>query len=405
MKLTYVVAEPINPNNETGAAAHIRENIKNLKELGYEVNFCNSANHEKNISTDHLKPGLSKKIYHSLAPDYVKKLTGNYKAKRQHSFLLGKHLKELRECDIIYERDAFHHFDILKYQKKMKKPWIIECNSFFWGEMTADFHKPVFREAYKKKHLKKWEMADHLITVSSWFKERMINDGIQPDKISVIHNGVDLSAHENINSAATSKLKTSLGLKDKMVIGFLGSILPWHRLDIFLKALKYLKMNYPVKGLVIGGGIWKKYQDQANQMGLADDVVFTGPVKPERVPEMVAVMDICTVPGSTDYNCPVKIFDYGAARKPVLAANFQGVKELLSNNETGLLFEKGNAEDYLFKLKVLIGSEVLQKKLGGSLFKKVKENHTWRHVAVNTDRVIKRVAGSGELKFRSNKEI
>ncbi|MEX0686531.1 MAG: glycosyltransferase family 4 protein [Balneolales bacterium] len=391
MKINYLLTENINPNGSSGASAHIRENIKNLRVLGHTVILIHPDNDDCNSKYETSKGRFGKKLIHAVTTTPIRRVVANYRTRKQEYHLIHNNILKFSDCDVIYERDAFQAFEIYNQQKKLKKPWIIECNGYYWGALAADFHQPSFPKAYKRKHLQKWMSADHLIVVSSRFKEKMIHDGIQADKISVIHNGVDLKAYKNVDMLSVKKIRHTLGFDNEIVIGFIGSILPWHRVDMFLEAIRKLKNDFPIKGLIVGGGIWKMYQEKAKEMGLEKDVVFTGMVDPMKVPKMVSAMDICTLPGSTDYNSPVKLFDYGAAKKPVVAANFQAVSEILDDRKSGLLFSQGNLESYVNTLRELLNDKGLQNRLGNNLHANVSKYHSWEYVASQTNQIIEKV--------------
>lgn len=385
MNIAYILAEKIDINGSSGASAHIRENIKQFRKAGHEVflvtNYQNNLKASRNTETKYVK----KNIISSIVPNFLKLFIKNWRIRRNNQNLLLQNKHILDKCDIVYERDAFCNFVISNYCKKQRIPHVIECNGFFWGETGSPFHKSPIPQIYRKKHILKWQQANHLIAVSANFKNKMIAEGVDPNKITVIHNGVDLEAHQGISESEIKDLRQKMGLENKIVIGFLGHILEKHRIDILLESIKSLSdSNYPVKGLIVGGGIWNKYQQQALEMGIADKVVFTGAVEYAQVPLLVATMDICTLPGCHDYDSPVKLFDYGAAKRPVVAADFSNVREIILDKEKGLLFNKDSTTNFVDKLNILINSQSKREELGNNLFQAIETNHTWQKVAERT---------------------
>lgn len=393
MKIAYILAENIDINGTSGASAHIRENIKYFRKAGHEVFFItNYQNHIKKSQSKETKYVQNKTKISSIIPSFLKLFLINWRIRRNNQNLLLQNKHILDKCDIVYERDAFCNFEISKYCKKQQIPHVIECNGFFWGETGSNFHKSPIPKLYKKKHIRKWQQADHLIAVSANFKNKMIAEGVEPSKITVIHNGVDLEAHLRISESDIKDLRQKMGLENQIVIGFLGHILEKHRIDILLESIKSLSDdNYPIKGLIVGGGIWSKYQQQALEMGIADKVVFTGAVEYVQVPILVATMDICTLPGCRDYDSPVKLFDYGAAKRPVVAADFSNVQEIILDGEKGLLFKQDSTTNLVEKLKILINSQSRREKLGNNLFQTIESNYTWQKVAQRTLSIFEQV--------------
>jgi glycosyltransferase involved in cell wall biosynthesis len=247
-------------------------------------------------------------------------------------------------------------------------------------------------ERYRRRHVEKWKATDQLIVVSESFKTNVVREGVAPEKISVIHNGVNLEPYQAVSASQAQSFRKEWGLNGSIVVGFLGHMLPWHRIDLFVDAIGALRNSgYNVQGLVVGGGRWKEYRGYAEQEGVADQIIFSGPVPPEDVPEAVAAMDICTAPGIFEPGSPVKLFDYGAAGKPIVAANAPSVAELITDEEHGLLFEEGSLESFVSALTRLLDDGQLRDQLGAAARKKVEEEHTWEKVGQRTECVLSRV--------------
>jgi glycosyltransferase involved in cell wall biosynthesis len=161
--------------------------------------------------------------------------------------------------------------------------------------------------------------------------------------------------------------------------------------DLLLAAIREISntvaSDIEIRGLIVGGGDWKKYQRQAQEMGLDNIITFTGPVESGNVPLMVASMDICTIPGSNNYGSPVKLFDYGAARRAVVAVNRPAVTEIIVDGKNGLLFQRDSLDEFVEKLMLLINDPQLRAQFGQSLFENVSEEHTWQEVARRTNEI------------------
>jgi glycosyltransferase involved in cell wall biosynthesis len=297
----------------------------------------------------------------------------------------------LQQADVIYERDAFQSFGTQRVASRIDTPWVLECNGFFWEEQSP-LPSPVSPDRYRRRHVEKWKAADQLIVVSESFKQRVVQEGVVPEKISVIQNAVNLAPYRAVSASEVEAFRNEWELSETAVIGFLGHMLPWHRIDLFVDAIGALhKSGYNVQGLLVGGGRWKKYRTYAEQAGVAEQIVFSGPVPPEDVPEAVAAMDICAVPGSNEYGSPVKLFDYGAAGRPVVAANAPSVTEVITDEKNGLLFEEGSLEGFVEALSRLIEDDKLRDRIARTFREKIEEEHTWEKVGQRTECVLNRV--------------
>ena len=393
MRIAYILADNIRPKGTSGAAAHVRHVMGELTSRGHQVCLV-ARTSEVAVETSDTDTQRSavKRLVFDFMPESVKALVRDQRRRIRNRRLVSKNDELIRSCDLMYERDAYQSFGTQALAAECDMPWVLECNGFFWDEQSP-FSNPVWPERYRRRHVQKWKAADHLIVVSQSFKEHVVREGVDPQKITVIHNGVDLEPHHDVSSAQVAAFRKEWGIGNEVTVGFLGHMLPWHRIDLLIDAIGQLRASqYNVRGLCVGGGRWKQYEQYARQKGLQDEIVFTGPVPPSRVPVAVAAMDVCTAPGIYEPGSPVKLFDYGAAGRPVVATNAPSVTEIITDTKTGLLFEDGSLEGYIAALKRLLDSENLRAQLGKRLKQKVEREHTWARVGDRTEALLQKVA-------------
>lgn len=396
MNIAYVLADHIHPEGPSGAAAHVRNVVKELRKRGHSVDLIthdvapNDTGEEESSSSSRDPRSSMKERAVALLPDVLQRALHGYYHRLQNRFLLRRHNALLTASDVIYERDTYQNFGVARYARRNNRPWVIECNGLFWGDESV-FRAPWSPSRYRKQHVNKWRQASHIIAVSGPLKQRITNEGVSDAKISVIHNGVDIAPHRRVQTQEVNDLRIRFGLTNHVTIGFLGHVLPKHRIDLLLRAMKTLVPESPVKALIVGGGNVSEYKQMAREAGLEKEIIFTGAIDPKEVPLYVSAMDVCTVPGTSELDSPVKIFDYGAARKPVVAADFSGVKEILTDEVNGVLFSKGSHQELTESLRRLVEKRALRKRLGANLFTSIKQNHTWEQVGKRTEKVLQHV--------------
>jgi glycosyltransferase involved in cell wall biosynthesis len=90
--------------------------------------------------------------------------------------------------------------------------------------------------------------------------------------------------------------------------------------------------------------IWK---NKVKKKGLQDAFIFTGQVPYKKVPEYIGVMDICVAPHQKDSNqaSPVKIFDYMACGRPIVASDIEAAREIIGESECALLVSSEKVND------------------------------------------------------------
>jgi glycosyltransferase involved in cell wall biosynthesis len=279
-----------------------------------------------------------------------------------------------KRIDFIYERYALNTFAGTLVAKKMKIPIVIEVND-------ATFIERVRKLAMKgiASRIENWvfRQVDHLATISTYFKELIAKTGISSSKISVLPNAV---GEEELNRAVNPvSMKEERGIKDEIVIGYVGAFVFWHRVDMLLEAFaNNLKENQRIKLLMVGDGVtFKQSSDYVKNTGIQSNVIFTGRVDHADVFNHIAAMDICVMPDSNDYGSPVKLFEYMAMGKAVIAPKLGPIEDVIKDRENGILFKKSEVTDLARAIKLLVDDKNLRSIIGERARQAVLQNHTW----------------------------
>jgi glycosyltransferase involved in cell wall biosynthesis len=181
-------------------------------------------------------------------------------------------------------------------------------------------------------------------------------------KIQVVPNGVDARVFARGNGTT---LRRELGLERAVVVGFLGSFQPWHRLDLLLEAMAAVPDEPRLSLLLVGDGPEREaVLAQAARLGVADRVRAAGAVPAGEVPRMLSACDIGVLPGSNSYGQPMKLVEYAAAGIPSVAPNLPPVHEVLRVDVTGLTFPPGDAGGLASALVRLAADPALRRRVG-----------------------------------------
>jgi glycosyltransferase involved in cell wall biosynthesis len=111
--------------------------------------------------------------------------------------------------------------------------------------------------------------------------------------------------------------------------------------------------------------------------GLCEVFTFAGEVPHSRIPLYVAAMDIAIIPDFNTYGSPMKLFEYMAMRKAIVAPDVPPIREVIEDGKTGILFERGNVAQALEGIERLIENEQLRHDLGRRARAKVVRSYTW----------------------------
>ena len=166
------------------------------------------------------------------------------------------------------------------------------------------------------------------------------------------------------------------------VIGFVGTLKPWHGLPALAEAFAQLHLRVSeARLLIVGDGPEREtLVNVLKERGLLNAVHFAGAVDPEEIPGWLASMHVAVAPYpalENFYFSPLKMFEYLAAGLPTVASRVGQITELLRDGETALLVPPGDAKALGEALSRLRADEGLRVRLGNTGRAWVKRHHTW----------------------------
>jgi glycosyltransferase involved in cell wall biosynthesis len=152
-------------------------------------------------------------------------------------------------------------------------------------------------------------------------------------RIEVVPNGIDL--HEFPEPAPEPEAP-----KPGLVLGFVGFVRDWHGLDGVVRAIAAFQGSPQVTLKVVGEGPARPgLEALAAELGIAERVRFTGLAGREEIPHLVAGFDIALQPAAVAYASPLKVFEYMAAGRAIVAPDQPNLREVLVHEQTALLFD------------------------------------------------------------------
>jgi glycosyltransferase involved in cell wall biosynthesis len=225
--------------------------------------------------------------------------------------------------------------------------------------------------------------ADVVFTLTEALKDEMISRGVDENKIELLPNGVNSGRF--LPRERNNTLATKLGIENKVVIGFIGSVVGYEGLDCLVTATEILLNkgldNFAV--LIVGdGSAWYELKEDVKVRGLDSTIIFTGRVPHDQVEDYYSIVDIAPFPRKGIPVCemvsPLKPFEAMSMEKAIISSNVAALAEFVFEGENGLLFEKDNVQDLAFKLEKLILDGDLREKLGKQAREWVVEKRDWK---------------------------
>ncbi len=283
--------------------------------------------------------------------------------------LVKRALKEFRQ----HLRSCREDFDFIHTNSWLVNNVVLLAGTdlpVIWN--IRDLNKPRLRK-------KLIERAARVVCVSRAVRDLICEGTCQPEKFSVIYNGVDIDEFKpdvNLRARARKLMKVS---EENLVIGLIGRLTPLKGQAFFLEAVAdYLGTRPHVRIIVVGSSLFGKIdyrpilEKLANDLGIAGQVYFLG--QQSNIPVLLNGLDIYAHPTTTKDAFPRATLEAMATCVPVLAASLGGIVEQIKHGADGLLFSKNDGRSLLSELKKLIEEPALRKVLGERARERVAEN-------------------------------
>lgn len=193
-----------------------------------------------------------------------------------------------------------------------------------------------------------YRRSDHLVTVSSGLRDYLVQQcRVTPEKVSVVENGVDVDLFAPASNSEGTR--AVLGLQNRFVVSYVGTLGPSHGLNTLLEAAARLQHRLPdTRFLVVGEGGDKDLLAQSAAERRLANVLFLGQQPRERVPQLLGASDICLVPLKKadvfKLVLPSKMFESMACARPVVLSVDGVARQLLEESGGGLAIEPENAQ-------------------------------------------------------------
>lgn len=280
---------------------------------------------------------------------------------------------------LIYERHAFFLCATAFLARQRGIPLVVEVNELAGDERirATPWLAPLAQWADRLT----FQRASLIVVVSPHLRRRIEALGVPTEKILVLPNAV---SEESLDLPADgSGIRTRHGCEDALVIGFVGWFVAWHRLDILLGEFARLAAGNPqLRLLLVGAGpLSAALASQAKELGIEERVIFAGSVPHPATASYIAAMDICVVPHSNTFRSPIKLFEYMARARAVVAPRTEPIEAVVQHGHNGLLFAPGQPADLAAQLARLVADPVERQRLGEAARQSVIEHHTWRRNA------------------------
>ena len=271
-----------------------------------------------------------------------------------------------QKADIIYSRDEWP----LYFLSFFKKNLVFEAHRF------SNLRKFFYRR-FKNKNFK-------IIVITKHLKDDFIKMGFKEEKILVAPDGVDLAGFDINISREEARTKVSLPLNNHIVM-YSGHLFEWKGADTLLEAAKLISndqllISKNVLFVFIGGTDYDidKFRKKSEKL---DNVLILGHKPHKEVPLFLKAADVLVLPNSAKeeisryYTSPLKLFEYMASGRPMVASDLPALREVL-NPSNSILVSPDNYQKLAWGIKILLDKPDIGNILVQKALEDVKK-HTW----------------------------
>ncbi|MBI4381364.1 MAG: glycosyltransferase family 4 protein [candidate division NC10 bacterium] len=295
--------------------------------------------------------------------------------------------------DIIYMRTMHSPLSIL-LAKVMRAPLVIEVNGDSYAYYRAQRASGIRLGMIKLIDWANFRYCDRIIPISMGLQDMLWQRYlVPPEKTVLIESATDPELFRPMDSAVC---RQRLGLDPAgRYVGFVGSFFRHQGIDVLIDAAPAIVRRFPdVRFLLVGDGVMRRtWAERISKRGLSASFLFTGQVPYPGVPLYIGATELCVAPFLADRGdaSPLKLFDYLACGRPVVASAIPPLRDLLSRAEGIAPVPPEDPEALGKEIVRLLEDQEAARRLGENGRRWVLEAHSWQAAAKRLLRVCEEV--------------
>lgn len=292
--------------------------------------------------------------------------------------------------DLIYERYALWSSAAMKFSRDSGIPSVLEVNAPLVEECSTHRKLVALTDA-RRVSAEAFESAGVVIGVSQAVANHVrAYPGVDAHKIRVITNGVNVSRFAATGNRIQARWEARASRRSSqappLTIGFVGSLRPWHGMEILGHAFRQFHEAHPQSRLcVVGDGPARAELESALGGSARQATRIVGAVPHESVSGWMAEMDIAVAPypqldSDSFYFSPLKILEYMAAGLPIVASRLGDIPDIVRHNVEGLLVEPSSPQALVDAWERLAQAPRTALRLSRQAAQRAADQFTWRQV-------------------------
>ncbi|MFQ5783901.1 MAG: glycosyltransferase family 4 protein [Alphaproteobacteria bacterium] len=358
--------------SKDGQFVHIEELTEALRGLGHEIVMVGPAAVERDaFGADAGLVGVLKRLLHGAIYECMELAYGLFAYRR----LKAAYLRHCPDC--IYERYNLFLPAGVWLKRRYRLPMLLEVNAPLVEERSRFGGLTLARLARWSERFA-WRGADFVLPVSGMLAERVRDAGVPDERIVVIRNGIDPERFDAV--AASDETRRRLGLDGRLILGFTGFVRSWHGLNQVIDVIAEDAGRRDLHLLVVGDGPARaELESYARERGVGSRLTVTGIVQRGAVADYVSAFDVGLQPDVVPYASPLKLIEYMALGRAIVAPARANIRELLTDGENAVLFDPKAPGSLQRAVERICADASLRRRLGDAARLEIeKQGLTWR---------------------------
>lgn len=326
----------------------------------------------------------------------------------QNVRMLEACVRYLPQCDLCFERVGMYSVAPALASRRIGMPHILffDADILFELDYAGTPLTGIQRKVASWMQKTSLRKADSIICVSKVSRDHLVSHWqIDTQKVHVLPNAVDIRQFHPLTMEETAEVRREFGFQEDMiVIMFVGSFQPWHDWKGLIQAFQLAKAEASRLQLVfVGDGPQlADAKTLVQSLGLIDQIVFLGAVAHARVNTILGAADIVAAPYPKDqhdfWGSPMKIFEYMASGRAIVAASVGQLAQLLQNEVTALLYEPGDVQAFANHIIALYNAPAFRNEIGRQAREQAVREHSWDTYIEQLDAIISNVVATKAVK-------
>lgn len=304
------------------------------------------------------------------------------------TFFLSLYLIISKKIDVVYERGKLFGGGAILAAAILRKPRVYELNEPIIESLVLEGRMK--EESLFHKLARFWINWNFKLSHKITGTHKCMLSNIE-SKSEIIHYGADTNKFRPKVKGA-EKIKKKYSLKGTTFY-YIGSFAPWHNLEQIVEAGIQIAKKYPKTKFILAGKQHKKgekIERMISNSGVNENFILIDKIPYKDVPKWNSAVDVCLAIFDENYEpfrkfdffySPIKIHEYLASGKPVIASRMGNLAKIIKNKKTGILVKPNSVNSLRRAMEFFVKNKKELQKMGRAARKSAEEKFNWDKVA------------------------